>query len=939
MEVVPSPDGRQFALQLWQHIWVVDSAGGEARRITNPIEPPDQHWFPRWSPDGRYIVFSSLRRDAGLLIVPVSGGEPRRLTDGPYDWWPSWSPDGETIAFCPLIIGGIWTIPASGGMAHRLTPDTLDAGNPAWSPDGRWIAFNSGGRLHVVSADGASIRQLTTGPNDKAPSWSPSGRDLFFLSRRSDRLQVWFVSADGGEPRRLTNDEDVNEYAPQWLPGRNLLVYSAGGKIRTVDPTTGTRDSIPFQARLTLPRVVYARRSPSIMAPGARVQVRGISRLAPSPDGSRLVFAALGDLWLREADGRVRQLTTGSASDKDPAWSQDELRLAFVSNEKGDYQVFTLDLGSGARRCVTSGSGYATAPVWHPSGDSIAFVFSTAPNRGRLSLKIVATQGGPSHELARTQAMDLRPLLWTTDAGLLYAELAYRTGEGGLVTRIQRFSGGVPEPFIADWPNAQLDFLAVSPDVRQLAFVKQGELRVRVLSSDSAERIVRGPAAFFPAWAGNRQVVYLSGGEVRRFDMASETDRRLSLDLSYTVPRPHAKLLLRNARLLTPEPREGLWDLLLGEGMIQSIRPAGHGPVADSIVDLAGRTVIPGLIDAHVHIFRGVFPHEGVLYWGITSVGDAGSEGHETVELSEAIESGRQDGPRIFPAGGFFVKGKMNAFPQFLRVDTLTQLSRYIDHLVGLGATHVKAYDRWDPWLQAATVRIAHEHGLPVLSHSLGPAVVAAGLDRKEHAFYESTTGEATLKFRQDVIAILRQAGVTLTPTLVWAYVETPDGRARLRSSLSDSTVSGFLLPSKLAFLTRQLEQASPTTAGWTSETLKAMRANVAASAAAGVPLAAGTDQPDALLALHWELELLVEAGLTPLEALKAATRGAAAALGVSDRLGVIAEGAVADLVVLNSDPLQDIRNTRRIWAVIKQGQIVDREALLMQARKRHVIR
>lgn len=938
MEVVPSPDGRQLALQLWQHIWVLDAAGGAARPITTPVEPPDEHWFPRWSPDARHIVFSSLRRDAGLLIVPASGGEPRRLTNGPYDLWPSWSPDGSVIAFWRPLVGGLWAIPANGGSPRRLTPDTLDAGSPAWSPDGQWIAFSSQGRLLLITAAGTSIRVLTTGPGDRAPSWSPSGRDLFFLSDRSGRLQLWTVSAEGGEARRLTDDEDMNEYPARWQPGQNRLVYAAGGAIRTLDPTTGARDSIPFRASLSLARVAYSRRPTPIPTPGARMQVRGISRLAPSRDGSRLVVVALGDLWLRDANGRVRQLTAGSASDKDPSWSPDDRRLAFVSNEEGDYQVFTLDLGSGERRRVTNGIGHAEAPVWHPVGDSIAFVFRPAPLRGRPSLRIVAVEGGPARALVQSQGLDLRPLLWTPEGGLLYAELAFRPGGRDLVTRIQRLSGGAPEPLITDWPSAQLDFVALSPDARQVAFVDQGELRVRSLPSDSAERIVRGPAAFFPAWSGKGHVVYLSGGDVRRVDVARGADRRLPLDLSYTVLQPSRRLLLRNARLLTPEPREGLWDLVLDEGVIHSIRPVGQGAAADSVVDLAGRTLIPGLIDAHAHVFRGFFAAEGFLYWGITSVGDAGSEGHETVELSEAVASGRQVGPHIFPAGGFVVNRAMNAFPQFLRVDTPAQLARYLEHFAGLGATQVKAYQRWDPWLQAATVRAAHAHGLPSLSHFLRPAVLGAGLDRKEHAFYESVTGEATLRFRQDLIEILREAGVTLTSTLVSAFVQTADGHARFRASLSDSTVSSFASPSMLAALTQQLEQAPPTAASWT-RTLTAMQANVAAAATAGVPIAAATDRNDALLALHWELELLVEAGLTPLDALRAATQGAAVALGVGDRLGVIVEGAIADLVVLDSDPLKDIRNTRRIRAVVKQGQFVDREALLTQARRHHVAR
>ncbi len=99
MEVVPSPDGSRLALQLWSHIWIVDADGGEARRLPDPIDPPDEHWNPRWSPDGGSIVYSALRTGAGLVVVPATGGSPVLLTDGEFDSSPSWSPDGCTIVF------------------------------------------------------------------------------------------------------------------------------------------------------------------------------------------------------------------------------------------------------------------------------------------------------------------------------------------------------------------------------------------------------------------------------------------------------------------------------------------------------------------------------------------------------------------------------------------------------------------------------------------------------------------------------------------------------------------------------------------------------------------------------------------------------------------------------------------------------------------------
>ena len=114
------------------------------------------------------------------------------------------------------------------------------------------------------------------------------------------------------------------------------------------------------------------------------------------------------------------------------------------------------------------------------------------------------------------------------------------------------------------------------------------------------------------------------------------------------------------------------------------------------------------------------------------------------------------------------------------------------------------------------------------------------------------------------------------------------------------------------------------------------MLGNVMAAHDAGVRIATGTDWQPGYLALHWELALLVEAGLTPLEAIRAATESAALALGVEGRLGSIEEGAIADLLILDADPLQNIRNTQRIYAVLKDGRLVDREKLLLEARAKN---
>ncbi|MCJ7643301.1 MAG: LpqB family beta-propeller domain-containing protein, partial [Candidatus Aminicenantes bacterium] len=350
MEASPSPDGRYLALQLWSQIWILDTSNGNARLLTDAITHPDEHLYPCWSPDSMSIVFSSLRSDGGLFVVPISGGKPRQLTFHEFDFQPNWSPDGRTIVFWGAGRGGLWTIPTQGGSPQKIKSEAEEAQSPAWSPDGRWIACIRQGGVTVMASDGGSVRQVTKGPTDQAPSWSPDGRQLFFLSPKAGELQIWSVPVEGGDPIQLTDERDLSGYAPRWMPHRNLLLYVAGGKIRTLDTKSGTRGTIPFSARITLARKNYKQMSPELPTPGQRLPVHGIYSPVPSPDGRLIAFSALGDLWLRHADGTAEQLTSGPEDDADPAWSPDGSQLAYVSNRGGDYQVWALDLAGRARR-------------------------------------------------------------------------------------------------------------------------------------------------------------------------------------------------------------------------------------------------------------------------------------------------------------------------------------------------------------------------------------------------------------------------------------------------------------------------------------------------------------------------------------------------------------------------------------------------------------
>jgi hypothetical protein len=706
-----------------------------------------------------------------------------------------------------------------------------------------------------------------------------------------------------------------------------------------LDTKSGARDTIPFSAKITLTRKNYKQISPELPAPGQRLPVRGICSPVSSPDGQLIAFSALGDLWLRHRDGKTEQLTSGPEDDADPAWSPDGSQLAYVSNHNGDYQVWALDLAGRTRRQITTTASDATTPIWQPSGENILFVQSSW---WQQTLCIVLGSGGNPRTIVPAEAERITPLGWfPEDQSLVYEQLVSDPKTRILRSEIKRVRlDGSVVSWTMDLPD-QVEFAALSTQGDTLAYVSNGELWIQDLASEkgSERRLVQGPA-FFPAWSPDRSLLFVSSGKLWRVNTRTGEQITLPLQLSYEIPRVSESLLLHNARLLTPEPREGLWDVLLRDGQIRSLRPAGTQPEpADRIMDLEGRTVLPGLINLHEHLYRG-HPMEGFLYWGNTSVASAGDEGHWSVAQQEAIYSGRRPGPRLFPSGGFVVPNHVKALPERLRVRTPEQLRRYMDHLSGLGATQIKAspFDRRDPWVEAECIKAAHRRGLPVLSHFLRPASVAAGLDRKEHALYfvlneELYSGVSVpvfAPFAQDTIEILQRADISICSTIVVFFIGSSEGRVRFKAALARTDVADFLLPSQAELLRKGTESPSnPDRAALMDRLLKVYLANITAAHRAGIRIVAGTDIFFLPPGLHWDLELLVKAGLSPLEALRTATSNAAAVLGVEGRLGCISPGAAADLVVLEADPLEDIRNTQKIYAVIQGGRIIDRACLL----------
>src|SRR5262245_24275791 len=347
---------------------------------------------------------------------------------------------------------------------------------------------------------------------------------------------------------------------------------------------------------------------------------------------------------------------------------------------------------------------------------------------------------------------------------------------------------------------------------------------------------------------------------------------------------------------------------------------------------------MPGLVDLHAHVYRpDLLP--ATLYFGITTVRDQGSSMGPLVGYTYGIAAGVTAGPRVAYGGFQFYSDWPFDEEQGRGVEPeadAAHIARAVSLAEAFGAQHIKTrtFRRWD--INARMIAEAHRRGLRATGHCAAPLpLIAAGMDAKEHAGMCSTRGAATpygnndSLIYDDEVQLFRAAGLAVTPT-----IRTLALRPRLadnpRLLESDSGLARFV---DLDTLQRMLKLPPQMRAQYVQAAADG-RAAIAKLARAGVVIGAGTDLWELPMGVHLELEELVAAGLSPAQAIRAATSSAAQIIGAASELGTVEPGKRADLVILDADPLTDIRNTRKISAVLQDGHVVDRAAILSAVKK-----
>jgi imidazolonepropionase-like amidohydrolase len=359
--------------------------------------------------------------------------------------------------------------------------------------------------------------------------------------------------------------------------------------------------------------------------------------------------------------------------------------------------------------------------------------------------------------------------------------------------------------------------------------------------------------------------------------------------------------------------------VVIRDGRITTVGPPGRAriPQGATVVDAAGRTIIPGLWDMHAH-FEQVEWGPIYLASGVTTVRDVGNEFDFITEVRDAIASGKGIGPRMLLAG--IVDGDGPRAMGAIRATTPEEGRRVVHRYHDAGFAQIKIYSSITlPVLEAITAE-AHKLGMTVTGHVPDGIdafqAIDAGLDQINHVEYVENVSRPD---PDKIIATMRARKIVLDPTLaLYELLARPlnepidafePGIDHVAPELQ-TPLGGFGSSPDIAPFRRRLFEAELTLVGLLHK--------------AGIPIVAGTDQSVPGFSLHREIELYVKAGFTPIEALQAATIVPARVMGREKDSGSIAVGKRGDLVVLDESPLDDIANTRKIYRVVTGGRVLD---------------
>lgn len=957
-----SPDGEWISFTSdiggGDNIWIMRKDGSDVRQVTNESFRLMNNAV--WTPEGDYIIakkhFSSTRSlgSGELWMFHISGGTGIQLVEKPNDQQdlgqPFMSHDGKYVYYSQDVYPGgmfqynkdpnsqIYAInryDRETGQTERVTGGAGGAISPTLSPDGKTMAFIKRVRTKSV----LYLRDLESGI--ERPVYDQLSRD---------QQEAWAIFGP------YTNFN--------WTPDSRYLIFWANGQINKLDVNSLEHTVIPFSAKVSY-QVALSHRVDFDPAPD-KFNAKVIRHAVTSPDGKTLIFNAAGYLWKKDLpSGTPVRLTTGTAFEFEPTFSPDGRTLVYVTWSDSDLgAIMSLDLTrrNAQPRKITTQKGIFREPSFAPDGKTLVFRreggngqqgFAWTLNSGIYTMpatggdKKLVIRGG-SNAIFNSTGDRLYYL------GGRYLRRSFMSVDLNGNDSRSHFTSTyannfVPSPdnkwlafnelfkvYIVPMPRAGTD-INLSANTRAIPIAHVAEdagINLHWSKDGSKLHWTLGDEYFTVALTDAFK--FLNQGNSSNDDDTKTTlplGKRdgIKIGLELNADKPSGTIAFTNARIITINENDDVIEngtIVVTENRIVAVGTASDVSIPShaKVIDVAGKTIMPGLVDAHAHIgnFRNGLPpnqqweYFANLAFGVTTAHDPSSDTEMIHANAELIRAGKMVGPRIFSTGRILygAEGDFKAV-----INNIEDARSAIRRTKAFGAISVKSYNQPRRDQRQQVMQAARE---------LGVLVVPEGGSTFTHNMTMLLDGHTGIEHNipiypvyADVMQLWSLSKVGYTPTLVVNYGSisgeyywyqntkvwenerlltfTPrsvvDSRSRHRTMIPDEEYqAGHVVSAQLA---RDLHRS-------------------------GINVNLGAHGQLQGLAAHWELWMFHQGGMTELEALRAATMNGATYLGMHDHIGSIEAGKLADLIVIDGNPLYNIRDTEKVSMTMINGRLFD---------------
>ena len=993
MSLDVSPDGKTIAFDMLGDIYTMPITGGKATNIASgmawemqPRFSPDGTRIAFTSDRAGGDNIWTMDVDGGDMKQVTK--ETFRLLNNP-----TWSPDGQFIAARKhfttsrsLGVGEIWLYHTSGGSGVQLVKKPSEAhqkelGEPMFSPDGNYIYYSQNitpGPIFEYAQDSNTelfqIKRydMETGEIDTSaggaggavrPAPSPDGKYLAFVKRVRADSRLFIKDLESGEERMIFDhlDQDMQEtWGVQgmypnmdWSPDSRKIYFWAKGQIHSVDIADGNVEHIDFKVKDT--RTVMDAPRPSVEVSPEEFKTQMTRFTQVSPDGKTVVFESIGKLYLKDIkSGKVSNLTKLPETMRElyPSWSRDSKSIIFTTwNDTDLGAIHSINVASKKVTTHTKNPGHYKRPAFSPSGDFITYEkgaggFLTAPEWsagtgiyvqaiGSDDALLVSKSGNNPHygndemRVFFTKRVDGKATLISTNV------LGGRERKHASSKMAQSYHISPAGDMIAVRENYNLYIMPALKGPQNLAAGKMDKaLPIKKASHGGAT---------YPSWTTDNQINWSLGPTLFTANAADVMEEgfeppKEGLNLSYKVKadKPTKVVLLENARIVTMSGKDG-GIIEKGNILITGDRIASIGneldidnPYKNFIrVDLEGKTIVPGFIEAHYHGPQGTDELVPLQNWktlatlalGVTTVFDPSSRASEIFTAAEMQRAGKLISPRTYSTGEIVYGAKAPGF--FADIQKEEDAQEHIARLKNQGAHGIKNYNQPRRDQRQQVVKASRDHDILVVSeggslYHMDMSLVQDGNSSVEHNLPVSAIYD-------DVVQMFGQTNVAYTPTLSVTYggVRGEDYYYQESDVWKHPILSKHVPPALLQSraVRRQMvpaEDYADAEAGTAAKKLME----------AGVPVSIGGHGQREGLASHWEMWSFARGGMSNLQALQTATTEPARHLGFDKDIGSLEKGKLADLVILSDNPLDDIRNTDKVEHVMLGGRLYEAETM-----------